>query len=156
MRNTELLTFLSKEQIERIILLSENYTRTEHIYFDIKSFNDNELVVKIVQKENSTGMYLTTKELIDRGKQIFSEIGNNIIIHFRPIPFKVDSLEKVDADWVSIQLDKYSLRIKDLVKLLNIDKSSLSRLLSGDSMTKSSKAMFYYLFKYLEASKNSW
>jgi hypothetical protein len=154
MKNIELLNFLNKEQIETLKLSAQNYLRFARIYFTIISYQNNELIVKIWQKENVAGKYLTAKELIDRGKEVFTGIvPEGIKIHFRPIAFKEDTLETVSTEWVSEKMEKHSLKPTDLVKLLNIDKSTLSRTLSSKSMTKSTKAMFFYLFKYLELHK---
>jgi transcriptional regulator with AAA-type ATPase domain len=151
MKNIEFLTFLTKEQVETLKLSAQNYLRFARIHITIVSYNNSEIVVKIWQTENNAEKYLTTKELIERGKEVFTGIAPaGIKIHFRPIPFKEDSLESINAEWVNNQLENHSLKARDLVKLLNIDKGTLSRTLSSDGMTKSSKAMFYYLFKYLE------
>ena len=150
MKNLELLNFLTREQIEKIKLSEQNYLRFARIYFSIVSFENSELIVKVWQRENKAGKYLTAKELIDRAKGVFADIDSEINIHFRPIPFKTDTLENVDTDWINNKIEQLGLKQRDIVKLLNIDKGSLSRLLSGENLTKSSKAMFYYLFKYLE------
>lgn len=151
MKNIELLTFLDKKQSETLKLSAQNYLRFGRIHFAIISCKNNEIVVKIWQKENQAGKYLNAKELIDRGKEVFNGIIPSAYkIHFRPIPFKVDTLEDVSAQWVATKMEQHNLKPTDLVKLLNIDKGSLSRTLSSNSFTKSTKAMFYYLFKYLE------
>jgi DNA-binding MarR family transcriptional regulator len=153
MKGIELLSFLTQEQ-KRILLNSEqNYKRFARIYFSVIQATENEIVVKVWQDENEAGKYLSAKELIDRVKEMFTGIlPVNTKLHVRPIPFKEDTLEKVDVVYVEKQMEKHNLQAKDLVKLLNIDKATLSRTLSSEEMTKSSKAMFYYLFKYLEAS----
>jgi hypothetical protein len=52
-------------------------------------------------------------------------------------------------------MSEFDLKPKDLVKLLNLDKSTISQMLAGRFLTKSNKTMFYYLFKYLKTEKNA-
>ncbi|GHV65732.1 hypothetical protein FACS1894199_07210 [Bacteroidia bacterium] len=48
-------------------------------------------------------------------------------------------------------MQELGLQPKDLVHLLNMNKSSLSLILNKKrGMTKSNRAMLYYMFKYLE------
>lgn len=151
MKGLELLTFLTKEQRERIETSENAYKRFARVYFSVVSANDVEIIVKVWQQENVTERYLSAKELIDRAKEVFEGcIPESVKLHVRPIPYKEEPLANVDASYVAKKMEEYNLQPKDLVKLLNIDKSTISRTLSADEMTKSSKAMFYYLFKYLE------
>lgn len=154
MKGIELLSFLTKEQKELLLTSEQNYKRFARIYFSVIQATESEIIVKVWQDENEAGKYLSAKELIDRVKEMFNGIlPENVKLHVRPIPFKEDTLEKVDIEYVEKQMEKHNLQAKDLVKLLNIDKGTLSRTLSSEEMTKSSKAMFYYLFKYLETNK---
>lgn len=155
MKGLEKLTFLSREQIERLELSETNYKRFTRVYFAVISAIGNEIVVKVWQQENVAERYLSAKELVERGKEVFEGvISEGVKLHFRPIPFKDEPLVSVDAAYVASKMTEHNLQLKDLVKLLNIDKSTLSRTLSAEDMTKSSKAMFYFLFKYLETKKN--
>jgi hypothetical protein len=156
MKGIELLTFLDKKKAELLKLSAQNYKRFARIYFAITSATENEVIVKIWQEENVMGRYLNAKELIDRGKEVFKDIlPDTMKVHFRPIPYKIDSLVNVTQEYVYVQMEKFNLRSKDLVKLLNIDKGTLSRTLSSNALTKSSKAMFYYVFKYLEVMESN-
>jgi hypothetical protein len=156
MKDIELLSFLTKEQKVLLLNLVQNYKKTVRIYFSITNATENEIVVKVWQDENEAGKYLTAKDLIDRVKEMFNGVlPENIKLHVRPIPFKEDTLEKVDVEYVEKQMEKHNLQTKDLVKLLDIDKATLSRTLSSEEMTKSCKAMFYYLFKFLEVSNKT-
>jgi transcriptional regulator with XRE-family HTH domain len=76
-------------------------------------------------------------------------------LHIRPIPFKSDDLTKFNTEKIQKEMENLGLRPKDLVKLLCIDKSTISQILSSDrNLSRPSKAMFYYLFKYLKAKVN--
>lgn len=151
MKGLELLTFLTKEQKEKLELSALNYKRFARIYIVVASYSANEVIIKIWQEENTAGKYLTSKELVERGKEVFAGmIPEGVKIHFRPIAYKREALDKVDSVFVEKQMERFNLQAKDLVKLLDIDKSTLSRTLSSEEMTKSTKAMFYYLFKYIE------
>ena len=77
-------------------------------------------------------------------------------IHVRPVPFKKDDLHNFNISDVEREMTELGLKPKDLVKLLDIDKSSMSIILNeGRAMTKPHKAMFFYLFKSLKHNKTT-
>jgi len=156
MKGIELLPSLTKEQKELLETSERNYKRFARVYFQILSVDENEVVVKVWQIENKTQKYLSSRELIERTHSVFEGIvPENIKIHVRPIPFDKVDLTHFSVENVEEKMEKLGLKPKDLTRLLNLNKSSLSLMLNKErGLTKSSKAMLYYLFKYLEATPN--
>jgi hypothetical protein len=152
MKGIEFLPFLSKEQRKLLETSEINYRRFARIYFRILSYDGKELIIKVWQTENPSGKYLSSKELIERTKNVFTGIiPENVELRIRPIPFNKIELENFSPADASRKMEKLGLQPKDLVKLLNIDKSSISLMLNGErELSKPGRAMFYYLFKYLE------
>ena len=143
---------------KKLLAVSEmNYKRYGRIFFRVVSFENNVLTVKVWQCENEAGKYLTVQELVDRANGVFRDVvPENATIYVRPIPFKPDDLARFSISDIENSMNELGLKPKDLVKLLNIDKSTVSLILAeGNSMTKSNRAMFYYLFKFLKADKAS-
>jgi antitoxin component HigA of HigAB toxin-antitoxin module len=158
MKGIELLPFLTKEQRELLETSSINYKRFARVYFHILEFDGSALVVKVWQLDNPANHYLSAKELIDRTKEVFNHdvLPDNISLHIRPIPFEQDDLKAFTVDTVEERMSAFGLKPKDLVKLLDIDKSTLSLILNRNrELTRASKAMFYYLFKNLEMRLSS-
>ncbi|MDR2467200.1 MAG: hypothetical protein LBD35_07395, partial [Prevotellaceae bacterium] len=116
---------LDAEQ-QRLLAVSEmNYKRYGRIYFKVVSFENNVLTVKVWQMENEAEKYLTVKELADRANGVFRDVlPENATIHVRPIPFKPDDLAKFSASDIENKMNELGLKPKDLVKLLNMDKST--------------------------------
>jgi hypothetical protein len=143
---------LTNEQKQRLELSERNYKRFGRIYFQVISFESGTLTVKVWQRDNVAVKYLSTTELINRARGVFSPVvPEGTVIHVHPIAFKRDELKSFTVADIEIKMQQYGLQPKDLVKLLDIDKSSLSLMLNrGRELTKSGKAMFYYLFKDLE------
>jgi hypothetical protein len=156
MKGLDLLTFLSKEQIKLIETSELNYRRFARIYFQINSFENNEIVIKVWQTEDEDiEQYLSAKELISRTKEVFNMIPEGVKLHIRPIPFNPDDLTKFTTEKIQNEMENLGLKPKDLVKLVCIDKSTISQILSSDrNLSRPSKAMFYYLFKYLKTKVN--
>jgi len=143
---------------KKLLEVSENnYKRYARIKFQIVSFDNKELIVKVWQMENPSGKYLTASELIERAKGVFKDvIPPETAIHVRPVPYKKDELRSYSISDVEKEMSALELKPKDLVKLLDIDKSSLSIILNeGREMTKTHRAMFYYLFKTLKYAKST-
>jgi hypothetical protein len=154
MKGIELLPFLTTEQKKWLETSGLNYRRYARIYFQILSYSPDELCVKVWQMENPLNKYLPSKDLVERAKGVFAEIlPSEVKLHVRPIAYKKDDLKNFSVQDVNSKMEELGLRAKDLVKLLDIDKSSLSLILKGErELTKPSKAMLYYLFKYLETN----
>jgi len=153
MKGIELLTFLTDEQKKLLEASSINYKRFARVYFQILEFTDNTVVVKIWQLENPAERYLTVKELIDRTKEVFGSdiLPAGINLYIRPIAFELDDLKHFTIETIEKKMQQFGLKPKDLVKLLDIDKSTLSQILKKNrELSRASKAMFYYLFKSLE------
>jgi hypothetical protein len=149
MKNLELLKFLTQKQVEFIEAAELQYRRYARIYFKIVSFENDELIIKVWQTEKIDKNYLSGNDLIIRAKELFKgKIPDNVKLHVRPVPF--DVLANFTLADIKSEMEKLDLQQKDLVKLLNINKTTISLLLSDSrNMTKATKAMFYYLFKYL-------
>ena len=138
---------------KKLLEVSENnYKRYARIKFQIVSYDNKELIVKVWQMENPTEKYLTASELVERAKGVFKDVvPEETAIHVRPVPFRKDLLRNYTISDVEREMSEFGLKPKDLVKLLDIDKSSLSIILNeGRAMTKPHRAMFYYLFKSLK------
>jgi glycine/serine hydroxymethyltransferase len=155
MKGLELLTFLTDKQLEFIEVAELSYRRFARIYFQILSFENNEIILKVWQTETPDKIYLSAKDLALRAKDMFAgKIPVNIKLHIRPVPF--DPLKNFSTSDIRQEMTELGLKAKDLVKLLDISKSTISMLLSENrNMSKPTKAMFYYLFKYLKTNKVS-
>lgn len=64
-------------------------------------------------------------------------------IHMRPVPHSKNRLKAITIDDVRTYLEKYGLQQKDLMKLLDIDKTSINCSLNEDlKLTRYQKVMF--------------
>lgn len=145
---------LTNEQ-KRILEKSEvSFKRFARVYFEVIRIDEKEAIIKVWQQENPAQNYLSAKELIERTKGVFKDIiPNSIKIHCRPVPFEPIELRSLTIEEIKKNIDRFGLKPKDLVKLLDIDKSSLSLILSENrELSKANRAMFYYLLKYLTVS----
>jgi hypothetical protein len=146
------------EDKKKLLKVSEaNYKRFARIRFQVVSYDDKELIVKVWQMENPSQKYLTAAELVERAKGVFKDVvPDGTVTHVRPVPFKKDDLRNFTVADVEREMNELGLKAKDLVKLLDIDKSSMSIILNeGRTMTKPHRAMFYYLFKSLKHGKTA-
>jgi len=143
---------------KKLLEVSEaNYKRYARIRFQVVSYDGKELIVKAWQMENPSGKYLSSTELVERAKGVFRDVvPDGTALHVRPVPFKKDDLRNFTITDVEREMVELGLKPKDLVKLLDIDKSSMSIILNeGRAMTKSHRAMFYYLFKTLKGGEKN-
>jgi hypothetical protein len=142
---------LTKEQ-KRILEKSEvSFKRFARVYFEVIRIDEKEAIIKVWQQENPAQNYLSAKELIERTKGVFEGIiPAGVKIHCRPVPYEPSELRNLTIEVIKRDIEQFGLKPKDLVKLLDIDKSSLSLILSENrELSKANRAMFYYLLKYL-------
>lgn len=151
------LDFLSPDQISILNESEKNYKRFASVFFEVIDFYKitNEVIVKVWQNENNAANYLPEKELITRAKDVFTDfLPKGVKLHIRPVPYEKDKLLNLTIDDVKQTMADLGLQQKDLVKLLDMDKTSISRLFNEiRPLTNIQKAMFFYLFEYLKIKK---
>ena len=100
-----------------------------------------------VHQVHTNGNLLTQKQLVDRGKKLYPD---KIII---PVVYSLN-VDSITPDWVKEQMSRCGIYQKDLVKQLAINKSTISKYLSGAvGMTKSVRALFFYYFLTFEQNR---
>lgn len=157
MENIKLLP-VSEDRRERLQQFSAQYQRHAGIFFKVLEVETEkmEIVVRLVQKRNSQDKYLTQKELVDRGKDLFDgEIPSEYKIHFRAIEYKPMEIDVVDSEWIKSQMKIYDLQNKDLVQALGVDRFVISKIVNGSKEVNSfQRSAFYYYFKCLSFQGN--
>lgn len=150
MKGIELLT-LTDEQKNLLKTSELNYKRYARIYISIISYDGAILTVKISQKENEVGKYLSGKDLRERAKEVFKDIvPEGVRLHIGAVPYTADYMEEITVDWVRAQQAKSGISDADLAKFVNIDQANLFRIFNQRGLTKIHKALFYYFFKYID------
>jgi len=155
MKGIELLPFLTNEQRDLVETSGANYKRFARVYFQVLEFENDAAVVKVWQLDNPAKRYLTSKELIERTKEVFNGdvLPSNVKLHVRPVPFAKDDLKTFTVEKIEAEMNELGLKPKDVARMLDIDKSTLSLILNKNrEMTRASRAMFFYLFKSLRMS----
>ncbi|NDV56937.1 hypothetical protein [Bacteroides sp. 519] len=156
MKGIEKLSFLTPENKNRLFTSERLYRQHARIEFEVLNFDDtsNEVIIKVWQNENVMERYLEPKELISRTKEVFDIVPEGTRVHVHPVAYIKKRLKTYNVQDILKDMDELGLQQKDLVKLLDIDKSNINRLLNGGrELTKYQKAMFYYTFEYLKMKK---
>ncbi|GHT13969.1 hypothetical protein AGMMS4956_10980 [Bacteroidia bacterium] len=156
-KGIEQLTCLTNEHKKRLEISERNYRRFGRIYFQVLSYKGNDLIIKVWQRENVAGKYLTAAELTTRARGVFAPLFSaKTIIHVCPVPFEKMDLQNFTLQDAKREMEALSLRPTDLVRLLGLDKSSMSLMLKEDkSLTRAHRAMFYYFFKSMKQEPTS-
>ena len=120
-----------------------NYARMS-IIIEILTLNTTEAKVKVIQKSAVNGYLLNQQQLVERVKKVFAPTGLKVKVY--PEVWALD-IAQITLEWIEEQRKEFGLKRKDMMQQLNIDKSSLSLLLSGKTqLSKRTKACFYYYF----------
>lgn len=126
-----------------------NQMRFLGLEYSILSQDEKSITVLVRQKRLINDKVLSKTELIERAKEFLKveSLPPNMLIHARPIVHNITDSEVVTQTWIKEKMHEKNLKLKNLVEMLGIDKSTLSELLSGNTnLTKWHKATFYYFF----------
>lgn len=120
-----------------------NYARMG-IIIEILTLNTTEAKVKVIQKTALNGYLLNQQQLVERVRKVFAPTGLKVNVYHEVWALDI---AQITLEWIEEQRKEFGLKRKDIMQQLNIDKSSLSLLLSGKTqLSKRTKACFYYYF----------
>ncbi len=154
MKNLNLLP-IPEEKKKRIATFARMYKQNARIYIDIISFEKNQLVVRVEQKEMVNDKFLNHKELIERARDMFKgEIPEDWKLIVSAVDSNKDDIEAINPSWIAQRMKKLGLKGKHISNRIGIDTSTISSILTGEKeLTKWHKATFYYFFKYNEVAQ---
>jgi len=147
MKNIEALN-LNPDVQSAVLSTDANYRRHLSVAVDILEVVGNTVTVRVAQTRNLNGTAYEPKELIEKAKEVLSHIPEGRFKYqFRPLVWKGEGLESVDADWVKRRMEEHGIKQADIMTALGSDKQVISKLLSGKyGFTTAWKAAFWYYF----------
>jgi hypothetical protein len=147
---------LTDGQQEKLEYGASLYRRHANITFKILKHNaDNkELIVEVRQGKNALDKYLSVNELIERAKSLFNRFFPDYRIHCRPQPYQQAPVDQVTPQWISQQMKKNHIRLKDISDFTGIDNTNISAWINDlRPMSQPVKAMFYSLLTERDQKK---
>ena len=153
MKNLNLLP-IEEEKKKRLETFARAYKQNARIYMDIISFEGNQLIVRVEQKEMVGDRYLNHNELIQRTRDMFKgEIPDDWKLIVSAVDSNKEDIDAINPTWIAKRMKQLGLKGKHISNRIGIDRSTISSLLTGEKeLTKWHKATFYYFFKYNEVS----
>ncbi len=148
MKNIHLLN-LPENVRDAVLLTDSNYRRHQSIGVDIIEVKGKTVTVRVEQFKKLTEQVFNAKDLIQKAKEVLSHIPETTFKYqFRPLVFKGEGIEMVDADWVKRRMKEKGITQKDIVEAFASDKHVISKLLSGKyGFSTAWKAAFWFYFK---------
>jgi hypothetical protein len=120
------------------------YKRHAGIEFKVLKVENKTITIQTVQHKHFTGKYLTKKELMNRGEELFKRFLPDFTIHIQAIPFTLHPAQAIDTEWVQSEMAKSNLKVKDLVEITGLEKSNISAWVNGKRpMSNIVKSLFY-------------
>lgn len=139
---------LSNERRSQIEFELSQYRRFAHLSVEIAKIDGCNVYVRAEQTHLANGRMLTIDEIRQRIVDVFGQI-DGYKLHVSASYFNRAEIDSIDAFWFSSQLEKYSLRLRNVSTHTGIDTSTLSTLRNGSKpMTKWHKIALYYYFKF--------
>ena len=154
MKNLNLLP-ISEEKKKRLATFARMSKQGARIYVEIISFDKDQLVVRVEQKEMVNGNFFNHKELIERTREMFNgEIPENWKLIVSAVDSNKEDIEKINPQWIVKRMKQLGFKGKHISSRIGIDRSTISSILTGEKeLTKWHKAAFYYFFKYNEIAQ---
>jgi len=152
-KNVHLLN-LSDADRQKIEAGAALHLRMSNISFKILEVTEKGIVVRVTQGKHLSENYADKSTLVQRTRELFSKFLPDIKVHPQAIPYKANPVTEIDSVWIKKQMEKYGLRVTDIVEATGIDKTNVSVWVNGTRpMSQPVKALFYYLFAVKRLTK---
>jgi hypothetical protein len=143
-----IIPFLNEGDTAKLETGAKLHNRHSRITFQILKADDKTVLVQTHQGKSPAGNYLTQKELIARTKDLFSKFLPDHKINVHATPYEEHFLSKIDADWITAQMETKGVKVKDIATDTALDKTNVSAWANGTRpMSQIVKTMFYYYFQ---------
>ncbi len=153
MRNLELLN-IEAETAAAISTSRDKLLAFLGIKVDILEVVGTTLRVRVEQAELKNNWLLNQRELTKRAATVFSPISGKYKLHYVALTY-APNFENIEAAWIKNKMAEFGLSRNDVIKQMEIDKSTLSEMLSGNKpLTKFHKAAFYYYILTYEINRD--
>ncbi len=147
-KNIHLLAWLNEEALLRLEQTALAHQRFSRIEFKIASVIANEITIIVTQSKCPQENYQTQKRLIEIVQEAFKAYIESRRILVQATPYIPSPVEVVTPEWITQQMSRYKIALKQLAIDTGINKSSLSSVITGDKpLSDPMRAMFYYYFK---------
>ena len=168
MKGIEKLTFITDEQKALLLESAKQYKRHARIYFEVESVGKIfskplSISIKVTQKKNQYGKYLSELELADRASEVFFDITKkyaeimsiNTHLNINTEAYNPEDEEKeIDSKFILNKMVEFNLSDEDLSKLLDLNIYHIRKIIwSKEKLPKIAKSAIKYLFLYLENKK---
>ena len=154
----QILTFfIGEKSTKEIILRRDKIAATTGIHISVMSADAQAKTIKfrVEQVRLINNWILSQHQLVTRVKDLFDEVlPANVRKHYAALTYN-PNLDEIDVEWIKSRMGKFGITNADIIKHLNIDKSTLSLFFSGErGLTKSQKTAFLYYFMVFEINQD--
>lgn len=149
--------FIGEQSAKEIIKRRDKIAATTGINITILDADAQAKTIKfrVEQTRLINNWILSQHQLVTRVKELFDEVlPSEVRKHYAALTYK-PNLDETDVDWIKSRMGKFGITNADIIKHLNIDKSTLSLFFSGErGLTKSQKTAFLYYFMVFEINQD--
>ncbi len=137
---------------EQVIDKKEQMALYGGISVRIIESSPEKVVVRVEQMNLRLGVILNKKELAAKARMVIEPILGKVKVYYLPVVFK-PKLGGLDLFWLKSKMEKYQLKIQDLVSRMYIDEETISDILLGTKpLTKFLRSSFFYFFYTLDVN----
>ena len=132
------------------------HLRFSNITFKVISASPDGLIIQTRQGKHLSENYADANRLVELTKELFTKFINDTVpLTVHPVPYIMAITEVVDPQWISENMLKLGVKIKDISTDTGIDKTNLSAWINGvRPMSQPVKAMFYYFIMFRRTNQD--
>ena len=150
-KNIHLLTWLDEATLLRMEQAALAHQRFSAIQFKVVEVTADTVTIMTTQGKSFHENQTDAKRLVEITKEVFAPYLFDMKLHVGTIPYVPSPVEVVTSEWITQQMSRYKVALKQLAADTGINKSSLSSVITGDKpLSDPMRAMFYYYLKGFE------
>lgn len=145
--------FVNEEPAKELIQRRDKIAAVTGVHISILEFDLDAKKIKfrVEQKKLINNWILSQYQLVTRVKELFKGVIPGDYKTFYSVLTFNPNLDEIDFDWVASRMSEFGITNADIIKHLNIDKSTLSLMQNRErGLTKSQKSAFMYYFMVFE------
>lgn len=154
-KNIHLIQNLSDLDIQKLAYGALQHQKLSRITFKIVSIDETAIKIQTIQGKSPQNNETDEKTLIERTKELFSRFFPDLKVIVNAVVFHPGPVEIVTPAFIRTLMTYLKVKVKDIVKDTDIDKTNVSAWVNGTrDMSQPVKAMFYYyLLSRIDDSK---
>ncbi len=152
--NAELLDF-PPDKLERLENDAMQRRRFFSMTFSIVAVDGDQVIIRTKQNKPFHENVADVNDIIRVTRSLFEPFLPGKTIQVHPVTYQESPPDVVTPEWIEKRMSQTKMKLKDLVAMTGIEKSTLSGIINGHKpLSQPMKALFFYVIQVFERNKD--